>query len=76
MLTGAIDVALGAGAAGVFTNSENMWNKLQKVMSIKLPQFMLYLEIFSLSYLFAHVYLYETSVYSYQLLDFGYYNVS
>ncbi|XP_048746621.2 cytosol aminopeptidase-like [Ostrea edulis] len=29
-LTGAIDVALGAGAAGVFTNSENMWNKLQK----------------------------------------------
>lgn len=31
MLTGAIDVALGAGAAGVFTNSENMWNKLQKV---------------------------------------------
>lgn len=55
MLTGAIDVALGAGAAGVFTNSEHMWNKLQKVMSIKLPQFISYLEIFSLSYLFAHV---------------------
>lgn len=57
MLTGAIDVALGAGAAGVFTNSDDMWNKLQKVMSIKLPQFILYLEIyiFSLSYLFAHV---------------------
>lgn len=54
MLTGAIDVALGAGAAGVFTNSENMWNKLQKVMSIKLL-ILLYLEIFSLSYLFAHV---------------------
>lgn len=50
MLTGAIDVALGAGAAGVFTNSDDMWNKLQKVMSIKLPQFILYLEIFSLSY--------------------------
>nr|ACJ05317.1 leucine aminopeptidase-like protein [Crassostrea gigas] len=29
-LTGAIDVALGAGAAGVFTNSDDMWNKLQK----------------------------------------------
>lgn len=55
MLAGAIDVALGAGAAGVFTNSDDMWNKLQKVMSIKLPQFILYLEIFSLSYLFAHV---------------------
>nr|XP_022286297.1 cytosol aminopeptidase-like [Crassostrea virginica] len=29
-LTGAIDVALGAGAAGVFTNSQEMWDKLQK----------------------------------------------
>lgn len=50
ILTGAIDVALGAGAAGVFTNSENMWNKLQKVMTIKL--FIFYLEIFYLGYLF------------------------
>ncbi|XP_061194604.1 cytosol aminopeptidase-like [Saccostrea echinata] len=33
-LTGAIDVALGAGAAGVFTNSATMWDKLQKA-SIK-----------------------------------------
>lgn len=47
-MTGAIDVALGAGAAGVFTNSENMWNKLQKVMTIKLLIF--YLEIFPFGY--------------------------
>ncbi|XP_071477827.1 cytosol aminopeptidase-like [Diadema antillarum] len=29
-LTGAIDVALGSGAAGAFTNSQNVWNVLQQ----------------------------------------------
>ncbi|KAK3094914.1 hypothetical protein FSP39_007842 [Pinctada imbricata] len=32
-LTGAMDVALGAGAAGVFTNSTAMWNLLQQAGS-------------------------------------------
>ena len=30
-LTGAIDVALGNGAAGVFTNSQLLWEQLHKV---------------------------------------------
>ena len=31
MIVGAIDVALGSGATGVFTNSEQLWPLLQKV---------------------------------------------
>ena len=31
-LTGAIDVALGNGAAGVFTNSQSLWEQLHKVL--------------------------------------------
>lgn len=30
-LTGAIDIALGSGATGVFTNSSWLWNKLFEV---------------------------------------------
>ena len=30
-LTGAIDVALGTGAAGVFTSSSSLWKQLHKV---------------------------------------------
>ena len=30
-VTGAIDVALGSGATGVFTNSTQMWELLQRV---------------------------------------------
>ncbi len=30
-LTGAIDVALGSGAAAVFTNSSSQWEQLHKV---------------------------------------------
>ena len=32
-LTGAIDVALGSGAAAVFTNSPPLWDKLHMVTS-------------------------------------------
>ena len=34
---GAIDVALGSGATGVFTNSTEMWDLLQKVSRIRWP---------------------------------------
>lgn len=34
-LTGAIDVALGSGAAAVFTTSNSLWQQLHRV--IKLP---------------------------------------
>lgn len=36
-LTGAIDVALGSGAAAVFTTSNSLWDQLHKVNSSFLP---------------------------------------
>lgn len=33
VLTGAMDVALGSAATGVFTNSDWLWERLHKVMS-------------------------------------------
>ena len=33
-LTGAIDVALGSGAAGVFSNSQSLWEQLHRVYII------------------------------------------
>ena len=38
-IVGAIDVALGSGAAGVFTNSDVLWSDLEQVCSYCIDHF-------------------------------------
>ena len=44
-LTGAIDVALGAGAAGAYTNSSNMWKLMEQVCMLYFCRKMTYFDV-------------------------------
>ena len=44
-LTGAIDVALGSGAAAVFTNSKPLWERLHRVLCMHLYKICLILAL-------------------------------